>query len=167
MLAQYQAAWHSFTVSQRRESSLIYLIKRVELAVRRRLDVVVEQVGITAVQYAALTSLERQPEMTAAALARHSFVTAQTTAQLVRGLEDRGLIERHPDPRSKRQVLLALTPDGEALLAELQEPVAAIEQMMISDLGEPMLTEVRSALESLRATMEPDTSKAEPAVTAP
>ena len=141
-------------MSQRRESTLLYLIKRVEMALRRQLDEVVEAAGITAVQYAALTSLEWQPNLTAAALARHSFVTAQTTAQLVRGLEQRGLIERHPDPKSRRQVLLALTPEGIALLDELRGPVAEIERRMTDGLGPSELERVRNVLESLRAAAE-------------
>lgn len=137
-----------------REASLLYLLKRVELAARSRLDEVIEPFGVTAVQYAALTSLERHPDMTAAALARHSFVTAQTTAQLVRGLEERGLIARHPDPKSKRQVLLGLTPAGEALLRELHGPVQEIERRMTAEVAKADLVHVRAVLESFRAAVE-------------
>ncbi len=139
---------------QRREGSFLYLVKRVELAARKRLDEVLESSGVTAVQYAALTSLERQTDMTAAALARHSFVTAQTTAQLVRGLEERGLIVRHPDPRSRRQVLLALTPKGEQLLDELRDPVEGIERQMTSGVPAAELGRVWEALEAFRAAVE-------------
>ncbi len=137
------------------DASFLYLLKRVELAARRRLEEVLEPSGVTAVQYAALTSLERHADMTAAALARHSFVTAQTTAQLVRSLEQRGLIARHPDPRSRRQVLLALTPRGRHLLDELREPVAEIEQLLTSGVSREGLEQFRGALESFRAAVEP------------
>jgi len=141
-------------MSQSRDGSFLYLLKRVELAARRRLDEVLEASGVTAVQYAALTSLERQTDMTAAALARHSFVTAQTTAQLVRGLEERGLIARHPDPNSRRQVLLALTPAGRRLLDELRGPVDGIERRMTSGLRPEELEQLRAYLESFRAAVE-------------
>lgn len=143
-------------MSQRSEGSLLYLVKRVELAARKRLDAVLGTSGVTAVQYAALTSLESHPDMTAAALARHSFVTAQTTAQLVRGLEERGLIVRHPDPNSRRQVLLALTPLGRRLLDELRSPVAQITRVMTSAVPSDELVRAVVALESFRAALESD-----------
>jgi len=116
---------------------------------------VLEPFDITAVQYAALTSLERHPGLTAAALARHSFVTAQTTAQLVRGLESLGLIVREPDPNSKRQVLLALSPAGRALLDEIRGPVEAIERRMTASIDSAQLEQLLAVLESIRVSVEP------------
>jgi len=137
------------------DTSLLYLLKRVELAAKKRLDDVLEPYDVTAVQYAALTSLERHPGLTAAALARHSFVTAQTTAQLVRGLEHRGLIVREPDPTSRRQVLLALSPSGRELLDVLRGQVRAIERLMTTGFDADELGRVRAALESFRTAVEP------------
>lgn len=139
---------------QRTDVSFLYLLKRAELAAKKQLEEVLEPSGITAAQYAALTSLERHPGLTAAALARHSFVTAQTTAQLVRGLEERGLILREPDPKSKRQVLLALSPAGRRLLDELREPVRAIERRMVSSLGPAEAAQLQAALEAIRISVE-------------
>ena len=42
---------------------LIYLVKQVELAVRSRLDELLRPDGLTALQYTALTVLERHPDM--------------------------------------------------------------------------------------------------------
>jgi DNA-binding MarR family transcriptional regulator len=133
---------------------LLYLVKRVELAVRKNLDAVLEPHGLTTIQYTALTSLARHPGMTAAALARHSFVTAQTMAQLVATLADRGWIERLPDPASRRRQVLELTASGRALLEDLRAPVAGVEQRMVADVGEPDLGTVRSALRAFAASLE-------------
>jgi len=135
-------------------AALPYLIKRVELAVRKRLDDVLAPAGLTTTQYTALTSLERHPGMTAAALARHSFVTAQTIAQLVAALQSRGLVARQPDPRSRRQVLLALTPEGERLLDEFREPVAAVEAQMVEGVAAADLAATRRALAGFREALE-------------
>ena len=59
---------------------LIYMIKQVELAVRARLDEIVRPAGLTALQYTALSVLERHTDMSSAQLARSSFVTAQSMA---------------------------------------------------------------------------------------
>lgn len=140
---------------RRSEVTFLYLLKRAELAAKKRLEEVLEHYDITAVQYAALTSLERHPGLTAAALARHSFVTAQTTAQLVRGLESLGLIVRERDPNSKRQVLLALSPAGRDLLDEIRGPVQEIEQRMTASVDAGQLEQLRVVLESIRVAVEP------------
>ena len=134
--------------------TFLYLLKRVELAARARLDEAIEPFGVTAVQYTALAALERHPDMTAAALARYSFVTAQTTAQLVRGLEERGWITRHPDPTSRRQMLLLLTPAGQALLDQARGPVQDIEERMTADVPGHDLVQARAVLESFRTAVE-------------
>ncbi len=72
---------------------------------------------MTALQYTALTVLERHPDLTAAHLARHSFVTGQSMADMVTALLNRGLIERHRDPADRRRLVIALTRAGERLLA--------------------------------------------------
>ena len=133
---------------------LLYLVKRVELAVRKNLDAVLESHGLTTIQYTALTSLERQPGMTVAALARHSFVTAQTMAQLVATLADRGWIERQRDPAYRRRLIVALTPEARTLLAELRGPVAEVEDRMVAGVAEDDLRAVRAALRTFATTLE-------------
>jgi len=140
-------------VADGEQASLLYLIKRLELAVRKRLDAVVAPAGLTVVQYTALTALERHPGMTAAALARHSFVAAQTTAELVRGLEARGLIVREPDPASRRQTPISLTEAGRSLLDGLREPVAAIERSMLAE-RQTRRQDAATTLEAMRRALE-------------
>ena len=100
----------------RRKPTLLYLMKQVELAVRAELDDLTRPVGLTALQYTALTVLERHPDLTAAHLARHSFVTSQSMGDMVTALLDRGLIERHRDLADQRRLVIALTPEGRRLL---------------------------------------------------
>lgn len=101
--------------------SLLYLVKQLELAVRARLDELVRSAGITALQYTALTVLERHDGLSAAQLARDSFVTAQSMADMVRALESRGLIRRERNAGNRRELLIRLTPEGRALLAAVAD----------------------------------------------
>ena len=71
-------------VSTKAPPSLLYMVKQVELVVRSHLDELVRPAGITALQYTSLTVLERHDGLSAAQLARDSFVTAQSIADLVR-----------------------------------------------------------------------------------
>src|ERR1700753_759426 len=93
---------------------LIYMVKQVELAVRARLDEIVRPAGLTALQYTALSVLERHTDMSSAQLARSSFVTAQSMADLLTALEDRKLIERHRDRTDRRRLGGALSGGGRA-----------------------------------------------------
>jgi DNA-binding MarR family transcriptional regulator len=114
-----------------RDITLLYLIKQVELAVRRELDDVVAGAGLTTLQYTALTVLERHPGITSAELARNSFVRAQTMAEMVTFLLGRGLIRRERDEENRKQYLLTLSPEGQQVLDDLHDHVADIEARML------------------------------------
>jgi DNA-binding MarR family transcriptional regulator len=117
--------------SHDRDVTLLYLIKQVELAVRQALDDVVATAELTALQYTALTVLERHPGITSAELARNSFVRAQSMAEMVSYLLERGLVTRERDERNRKQYLLSLTPDGQRVLDGLYDAVADIESTML------------------------------------
>lgn len=127
-------------------ASLLYLVKRTELAVRARLDELLKPAGITALQYTALTVLERHDGISAAQLARDSFVTAQTMADMVRALENRGLIRREPNPGNRRERLILLADAGRRLLAEYAEPAHGLEERMVAGLDAEQVDLFRDAL---------------------
>ncbi|WP_426367635.1 MarR family winged helix-turn-helix transcriptional regulator [Streptomyces sp. E-08] len=127
-------------------TSLLYLLKRTELAVRARLEELVRPAGITALQYTALTVLERHDGISAAQLARDSFVTAQSMADMVRALESRGLVRREPNPANRRERLILLAEPGRRLLAEYAGPARALEARMVADLSAEEIGVLREAL---------------------
>ena len=126
--------------------SLLYMVKQVELVVRSHLDELVRPAGITALQYTALTVLERHDGLSAAQLARDSFVTAQSIADLVRSLENRGLVRRERNPRNRRELLILLTDAGRRLLEQHAEPVRELEERMVRDLTAHQTEQLRQSL---------------------
>ncbi|MGW0561506.1 MarR family winged helix-turn-helix transcriptional regulator [Streptomyces sp. NPDC003016] len=126
--------------------SLLYLVKRTELVVRARLEELLKPAGITALQYTALTVLERHDGRSAAQLARDSFVTAQSMADMVRALESRGLIRREPNPRNRREKVVLLTDAGRRLLAEYAGPARRLEERMVQGLGPEEIVRFRETL---------------------
>jgi DNA-binding MarR family transcriptional regulator len=136
-----------------RRVTLLYLIKQVELAVRSHLDAAVASEGLTSLQYTAMTVLDRHPGITSAVLARNSFVRPQTMAQMITVLLEKQLIERTVDPDNRRQMHLALTPEGKRVLERLAEPVAHIETQMIRNLREGDVANLRDDLESCRRAL--------------
>lgn len=139
-----------------RAVSLLYLIKQVELAARQALEEVADQAGLTALQYTALTVLERQPGITSAQLARNSFVRTQTMAEMVGHLRERGLLERARDKTNRRQYLLTLTEVGRTTVSSLSAPAAEIEQRMLTDLDGDQTEALRSHLLSCRRALTED-----------
>ena len=65
---------------------------------------------------AALGRLHRSGPTTAAELARAEQITAQAMGTTVGGLEERGLVERRPDPHDGRRVVLSVTKAGREVL---------------------------------------------------
>lgn len=141
------------SASAQPEPLLLYLVKQVELAARARLDDIVRPSGLTSLQYTALTVLERNDDMTSAKLARNSFVTAQSMADMVGTLESRGLIERRRDASDRRRLLVGLTPAGRALLDQYRDAVAELESSMVSGLPETDVSGFRRTLRTCHANL--------------
>jgi DNA-binding MarR family transcriptional regulator len=132
-------------------------MKQVELAVRAALDDLTRPEGLTALQYTALTVLKGQPDLTAAQLARRSFVTGQSMADMVTALQTRGLIERHRDAADRRRLVLALTPAGRRLLRRMHPRVASLQERMLSLLSGEQADQLRRSLELCRLALRDPT----------
>ena len=132
---------------------LLYVVKQVELAVRSRLDDLLRPAGLTALQYTALTVLERHPDLSSAQLARNSFVTAQSMADMVTALEGRGLIERHRDRADRRRLVVALTAAGRDLLDRYRDQVDALEEQMLAGLTKAQVGSLRRSLRACHGNL--------------
>lgn len=132
---------------------LLYLIKQIELAVRARLDDLVRPAGLTALQYTALTVLERHTDLSSAQLARRSFVTSQAMADMITALESRGLIERHRDTADRRRLVIALTALGQDLVDKYRDQVRAVEAEMLAGMSEQEIICLRHGLAACHANL--------------
>jgi DNA-binding MarR family transcriptional regulator len=139
--------------------TVLYLIKQVELAVRSHLDAVVESAGLTTQLYTALTVLERHPGITAAELARMSFIRPQTAAQTVNALEARDLVERIRADEDRRRIRLVLAPRGQRVLDQLREPVAELEERMLRAMDPEARAALRAALVTARSALDQEPVK--------
>lgn len=70
----------------------------------------------------------------------------QAAAKLTERLVADGLLAREPSPDDARVVLLRLTPDGELLLAEVEDVYAELEQQWAALLGARRLESLRRDL---------------------
>jgi DNA-binding MarR family transcriptional regulator len=71
---------------------------------------------LTLPENTALARLDRGGPATSAALAKVEQISPQSMGATLNGLENRGLIERRPDPEDGRRILMSLTDAGEQAL---------------------------------------------------
>jgi DNA-binding MarR family transcriptional regulator len=128
------------------EPRATYLVKRLESAVRRNLDLELGSHGMTTPQYAALSILRAQPGLSSAQLARRAFVTPQSMQVMVTAFIRDGLVERRADPSNQRILRNHLTPDGELLLLRADEAAAGIEQQMLGGLDAEQTAALRELM---------------------
>jgi DNA-binding MarR family transcriptional regulator len=128
---------------------LTYLIKRVEMVERARMEDVLRPFAVTLNQYTALSILERRGGLSSAQLARRHFVTPQAMNQLVALLERDGLVRRAPDPVNRKILRAWLTDHGEHTLAVCHRAVEALEEQMLAVLSVRQTEEFRRSLERI------------------
>ena len=104
--------------------------------------------------YAAMKILERQPNLSLAQLSRRCYVKPQTMIRIVGEMERRGWIERGVNPDSERAIALALTPAGQASLAEMATEVDAIESTLGAVVGPDAVSPLVAVLRDCAVAVE-------------
>src|SRR5215475_7503608 len=72
--------------------------------------------SVTLTQLSAMGTLRKRGPMSAGELAACERVQPPSMTKVLANLEERGLVRRDTHPTDRRQVVLAITPDGEQLL---------------------------------------------------
>jgi DNA-binding MarR family transcriptional regulator len=85
--------------------------------------------------YIVLTALRDEPMRAQAALARSIGADKTRIIGVLDDLQERGLIEREPDPADRRVRLLQLTPAGRKLHAKVQAAIREQEESRLSGLS--------------------------------
>ncbi|GAA1976919.1 MarR family winged helix-turn-helix transcriptional regulator [Catenulispora subtropica] len=109
--------------------------------------------GLTHVQFvllAALTWLGGDGPVTQKALADHAATDPMMTSQVLRALEERGLVERRPHPQDRRARALAVTPAGRDLANRAVVAVEACDAAFFGALG-PDVAGFAAALRRLKS----------------
>src|SRR5947209_5096656 len=137
------------------QHQLGYQVKRLQQALRARMDGVLAQHGLTMPQYAVLAQLAERPGISNADLARLSFVTPPTMIRIVTTLEELGLLSRVDRPTGGRARATRLSADGKRRLAAASASVDAVETVLwdaTSDAGRPaVIAWLTTAAEQLEA----------------
>lgn len=77
-----------------------------------------------------------QGEVRPSALAAELRIAPRSATEVIDGLEERGLVERAPDPADRRATIVTATPAGRRLRAELDRVRASAAEEFLSGLAE-------------------------------
>ncbi|MGE5287030.1 MAG: MarR family winged helix-turn-helix transcriptional regulator [Micromonosporaceae bacterium] len=95
---------------------------------------VLRSLGLTMWGYVVLLALDEQPLRTQAALAQSIGADKTRIIAVLDDLQQRGLIERQPDPADRRAHLLSLTAEGRHVRESAQAGIRQKEERLLSRL---------------------------------
>lgn len=87
-------------------------------------------------------------------IAEQAQLTKQYVGHLAEYLEERGYVERVPDPRDNRAKLVRLTPKGQEVERIAEETLQRLEEELAARLGAERMATLRMLLEELDAALE-------------
>lgn len=105
--------------------------------------------NITPVQYGVLTALSHSPWLDQTAIGSELGLDRTTTADVVKRLEERGLVVRRINPQDKRARQAEITREGLDVMAELRQGMARAQQRLL----EPLPPDDREVFMRLLATL--------------
>jgi len=113
-----------------------YKLKQTQHSLRLRMDESLRGLDLTTPQYAVLAQLEIRPGISNAALARFSFITAQTMHGIISNLEKRHLVKRKNDLQHGRILCAELTKKGMKVVRQAHGIISKVEANMTSTITE-------------------------------
>ncbi|GAA2720012.1 MarR family winged helix-turn-helix transcriptional regulator [Actinocorallia aurantiaca] len=126
-----------------------YRLKRAAAALRGAMDQALREHGLTVPQYSCLELLDERPGISGAELARGTFVTRQSSAVVLRGLQEAGLVTRPATAEHGRALPVHLTREGLARLEAARGAVYAVERRMIDAIPPRRLDALLSDLDRM------------------
>jgi DNA-binding MarR family transcriptional regulator len=141
-----------------------FLLKSLQHTLRQTIEEALRNKGIelSFAHFAALFTIESEPGITGAKLARRAMVSAQTMNSALRKLESDGRIERRPHPESRRADSWTVTGEGLELLNQARAVGNGIFERMLAPLDRAETAALESSLRRCIAALEADGQPAWP-----
>lgn len=136
-----------------RPPNLGILLHRLFLILVDRLDEGLRQAGYTDIRpaHGNVFRFLREEGSRITELAERARLTKQTMGYLVDYLEERGYVERRPDPKDGRAKIVHLTDKGRESVHVAQQIIDRAEAQWAERLGEDRMEQLRGLLEDLNA----------------
>jgi DNA-binding MarR family transcriptional regulator len=96
--------------------------------------------------------LARHGTMRPSELSEHLKIAPRSATEVVDGLEERGLVERLPDPADRRATLVEVTPSGRTLAEKIRAERSSQGERFFAALPPADRAELARILAALRAS---------------
>lgn len=103
--------------------------------------------GISVSQCYALDALGEHGEMTMVQLAKYLFLDKSTCTRVIDPLVQRGLVERRPGNRDRREIIVHLNESGEALRKEIRTELHASQRQILQRIPAEKREQILEGLE--------------------
>ncbi len=136
---------------KRLDKQLCFAVYATAHAFTRAYKPILDKVGLTYPQYLVMLVLWEKAELPVKTIGEQLDLDSGTLSPLLKRLEQNGLIKRTRDSRDERQVIVSLTPKGQAMRAEINTIMSSIGEAIGCTLEEmgamrEMLTRLRGNL---------------------
>jgi MarR family transcriptional regulator, organic hydroperoxide resistance regulator len=117
--------------AQSLDDFLCFAIYSTNLAVNRLNKPVLDELGLTYLQYVALVSLYEQDDQTVSSLGERLFLDSSTLTPLLKRLEAMGHVTRQRDPQDERVVRVNITSKGR----KVREKALDYREQLVEKMG--------------------------------
>jgi DNA-binding MarR family transcriptional regulator len=123
------------------------------LARRLRLD---GDGGLPPLQLSSLVTIELHGPLRLGELAQREAVTAPTMSRVLAALDERGAIERRPDPADARSTLVTVSPAGQEIIRTIRSERTASLARRLDRLDDEQRAALLASLPALEALVADD-----------
>jgi DNA-binding MarR family transcriptional regulator len=141
----------------RDSANVVLSLQRATHRVLQLLDAAAKEVGVSPVEMNMLANLQTGELWTVSQLGRASGLRPSTATGVLDRLEERGLLERRPNPADRRSATVALTPGGEAVARSLLAAMRSVDEQICRNAPDASLIgyhEVIGAVTALSPVVE-------------
>jgi DNA-binding MarR family transcriptional regulator len=126
-----------------------YLLKHARERLGELTVEVLAPFGVTGRQVAVLIAIDDRVPLSQQEVAGRLGVDRTTMVDLIDELEDKGLVQRRPDPADRRRNVVALTPAGTATLDGASRATQEAERRFLGSLSGAQAAAFREALRAV------------------
>lgn len=137
------------------ERSIGFQMRRITTLLGYEVERRMEPLGLTDAQWKPLLRLLLDPPGTAAALARMCHLDAGGLTRLLDRLEAKGLCQRERSQEDRRVVHVALTPEGQAVAAQLPALLGEVQDQLLQGFSAEEEAQLRDFLKRIYANVRP------------
>jgi DNA-binding MarR family transcriptional regulator len=128
-----------------------FLLKHAQIQLAGLSEPALRPLGIIGRELAVLSVLADGGSLSQHQAARRLAIDRTTMVALLDGLQDKGLVERHPHPGDRRRNVVELTAKGHQVMDEALRATHDAERRFLAPLGDAEARRFRRALQTLIA----------------